>query len=84
MSAAPSVADLRRVTTTTITTAGAFLGMSKSAAYRAADAGDLPTIQVSGHRRVPTPLLLGLVGLPYEVGALPTTTGPHITQEVTS
>lgn len=63
---APTVADLRAVTTVTITQAGAFLGLSPATSYRAAAEGTLPTITVGKHRRVPTPLLLRLVGLPYE------------------
>jgi excisionase family DNA binding protein len=61
-----SVADLRAVTTVTIAQAGAFLSLSQATAYRAAADGGLPTIQVGKHRRVPTPLLLALVGIPWE------------------
>lgn len=63
---APTVADLRAVTTVTIAQAGAFLGMSTATAYRAAAEGTLPVITVGKTRRVPTPRLLALVGLPYE------------------
>lgn len=64
-----TVADLRAVTTVTITQAGAFLNLSPATAYRAAAEGTLPTITVGKHRRVPVPPLLALVGLPYEVGS---------------
>lgn len=65
--AAPSLADLRSRTVVSIAEAGAFLGLSTSAAYRAADRGDLPTITVNGRRRVPVAPLLASVGIPYEV-----------------
>lgn len=62
---APTVADLRAVTTVSIAQAGAFLGLSQATAYRAA--GDtLPVITVGKTRRVATPVLLAIVGLPYE------------------
>lgn len=48
----------------TITIAGELLGMSQSAAYRAAAEGELPTITLSGGRRVPTAELYRLLGLP--------------------
>lgn len=63
---APTADDLRTRTTVTITEAGAFLGLSRSASYRAAADGSLPTIIVGRHRKVPTPRLLALVGLPWE------------------
>lgn len=63
---APTVSDLRAVTTVSIARAGAFLNLSQATAYRAAAEGTLPTITVGKHRRVPTPRLLALVGLPYE------------------
>lgn len=65
--ARPSVTFLRSVATVSIADAGAFLGLSTSAAYRAADREDLRTIKVNGRRRCPTPHLLQMVGLPYEV-----------------
>lgn len=63
---APTASELRATTTVSVATAGSFLGMSASAAYRAADRGDLPTITVNGRRRVPVPRLLARVGLSYE------------------
>lgn len=63
---APTADDLRRATTVSVEGAGAFLGMSASAAYRAADRGDLPVLVVNNRRRVPTPRLLAMVGLSYE------------------
>lgn len=64
--AAPSLADLRSRTVVSIAEAGAFLGLSASAAYRAAERQDIPTVVVGGRRKVPTPLLLRMVGLEYE------------------
>lgn len=63
---APTLEELRAVTTVTITRAGAFIGLSPATSYRAANDGSLPTIQVGKHRRVPTPLLLQLLGLDWE------------------
>lgn len=48
--------------TLTVTEAGELLGLSRSAAYRAADAGELPVIRFGGRLRVPTPRLLELLG----------------------
>lgn len=64
---APTVADLRTVTTVSIAQAGAFLNMSTATAYRAAAEGTLPVITVGKTRRVPTPRLLALVGLDWEI-----------------
>lgn len=64
--AAPTLEHLRSVTTVSITQAGAWLGLSTATAYRAAAEGTLPTLTVGKQRRVATPVLLGLVGLPYE------------------
>lgn len=47
---------------TTIEKAGRLLGLGRSAAYRAADAGDLPTIRINRRRVVPVAPLLALVG----------------------
>ncbi|QIK76037.1 helix-turn-helix domain-containing protein [Nocardioides piscis] len=77
---APTVEELRAVTTVTITQAGAFIGLSPATSYRAANDGSLPTITVGKHRRVPAPLLLALVGLPYEVGSADTA-GPSDLEE---
>jgi hypothetical protein len=48
--------------TLSVTSAGEFLGMSPSAAYRAVERGELPTIRLAGRLRVPTPKLLRLLG----------------------
>ena len=55
--------------TLSVASAGKFLGMSTSAAYRAVERGELPTISLSGRKRVPTLLLLRLLG--YEVADMP-------------
>lgn len=70
-----TVADLRAVTTVSIAQAGAFLGMSTATAYRAAAEGTLPIITVGKTRRVPTPLLLALVGLDWEAQGEPEPAG---------
>lgn len=51
--------------TLSVVRAGAFLGMSPSAAYRAVERGELPTIRLAGRLRVLTPKLLKLLG--YDV-----------------
>jgi hypothetical protein len=43
--------------------AGALVGLGRSAAYRAAKAGDLPTIRVGGRVVVPTAALRRLLQL---------------------
>ncbi len=43
--------------------AGDLMGLSRSAAYRAADRGELPTVRLSGRLRVPIGALLSLMGL---------------------
>jgi excisionase family DNA binding protein len=43
------------------------LGISRSAGYRAAAAGELPTIRLGRRLYVPTARLCALVGLPLEV-----------------
>jgi excisionase family DNA binding protein len=42
------------------------LGLSRSAGYRAAAAGDLPTLRFGRRLYVPTARLLELLGLPVE------------------
>lgn len=49
--------------TISVEEAGRVLGLSRSAAYRAADRGELPTIRLSGRLYVPTPKLLSLLGV---------------------
>jgi hypothetical protein len=53
--------------------AGAVIGLSRSAAYRAADRGELPTVRLSGRLRVPIGALLALMGLIEPAGGDRTT-----------
>ena len=46
--------------------AAKLLGVSRSAAYRAAASGQLPTITFGRRLLVPTPRLLEMLGLPVE------------------
>lgn len=56
--------DPREKPTLPIAEAGALLGLDRSASYRAARSGFLPTLQVSERRWVvPTAALMGLLGL---------------------
>ena len=55
--------------TISVTKAGEILGMSRSAAYRAASRGDLPTIRLAGRLYVPSQKLRSLLG--YEVATHP-------------
>jgi len=50
--------------TLTVAEAGELLGLSRSAAYRAAAEGQLPTVRFGRKLRVPTPRLLALLGHP--------------------
>ncbi|MGI8876141.1 MAG: helix-turn-helix domain-containing protein [Egibacteraceae bacterium] len=50
--------------TITIEEAGELLGISRRSAYRAAAAGELPTLRLGRRLLVPTPRLLALLGLP--------------------
>jgi excisionase family DNA binding protein len=53
--------------TLTIAEAGRYLGLSRTAAYRAATSGHIPTIRTSEHRFVvPTAAFRTLLGLPPE------------------
>lgn len=64
---APALADLRGRTVVSIAEAGALLGLSVSAAYRASARGDLgDLITVNGRSKVPLAPLLARLGLPYE------------------
>lgn len=47
----------------TVQQAAECLGISRSAAYRAAERGDLPVIRLGGRLRVPVPRLMVMVGL---------------------
>ncbi|MGI9018664.1 MAG: helix-turn-helix domain-containing protein [Euzebya sp.] len=46
-----------------VTQAADVIGLSRSAAYRAVDRGDLPTIRLAGRLRVPIGALLTMMGL---------------------
>lgn len=48
----------------TVDVAAQLLGMSRSAAYRAARAGELPVIRLDGGYRVPVAALYGMLALP--------------------
>jgi excisionase family DNA binding protein len=52
--------------TVTVEHAAKLLGMSRSAAYRAAARGELPTIAFGRRRLIPTRRLLELLGLSVE------------------
>lgn len=52
------------VPTVGVAEAGRLLHMSRSSAYRAAAAGDLPTVRLSGRMVVPVAGLYRLLGLP--------------------
>lgn len=62
----PGLSDLRSTTTVSIAQAAAVLGASRATGYRAAAEGSIPTIRVGRTLRVPTALLLEMVGIPYE------------------
>ncbi len=50
--------------TISVEQAAAVLGISRRSAYRAAAAGELPTLRLGRRLLVPTPRLLALLGLP--------------------
>ena len=52
--------------TMTVEQAGVMLGISRRSAYRAASAGELPTVKVGRRLLVPTARLLDMLGLPAE------------------
>lgn len=56
----------------TVPVAGELVGLSRSSAYRAAIAGDIPTTRVAGRLRVRTADLYASLGLPIPAaGAVP-------------
>lgn len=54
--------EIRTRPTITVPEAGAFLGLGRDAAYRAADAGEIPTLKFGRRLVVPVPRLLTLLG----------------------
>lgn len=52
--------------TVDVVLAGRVLGIGKNAAYRAREAGDIPSIKVGGQYRVPTAKLREMLGLPQQ------------------
>jgi excisionase family DNA binding protein len=54
--------------TVSVDEAARLLGVSRSAAYRAAAAGDIPTLRLGRRLYVPTARLLELLGIPVESG----------------
>ena len=63
--------DPSRTPTVNISDAARHLGISRSTAYMAADAGHIPTIRVGLRRRVvPTAALLRMLDLPVRIGEL--------------
>ncbi|MGU3541036.1 helix-turn-helix domain-containing protein [Methylobacterium sp. A54F] len=50
--------------TVDVALAGRVLGIGKNAAYRAREAGDIPSIKIGGQYRVPTAKLREMLGLP--------------------
>lgn len=52
--------------TITVEEAGELVGMSRSAAYRAAARGQLPTVRLGRRLRVPTAKFLSMLGLEGE------------------
>lgn len=54
--------------TITVEEAAELVGMSRSAAYRAAARGQLPTVRLGRRLRVPTAKFLAMLGLDRELG----------------
>lgn len=50
--------------TVDVVLAGRVLGIGKNAAYKAREAGEIPSIKVGGQYRVPTAKLREMLGLP--------------------
>ena len=50
--------------TVDVVLAGRVLGIGKNAAYKAREAGDIPSIKIGGQYRVPTAKLREMLGLP--------------------
>jgi excisionase family DNA binding protein len=63
---APELESTELPPTLTVKRAGELLGLSRSAAYRAAATGELPTLAFGRRLVVPTYRLLEMLGLPVE------------------
>lgn len=62
-----NTADLSGRLTVTIPEAGQLLGIGRDAAYRAAEAGQIPSLRVGRRLLVPLPALMKLVGSDIDV-----------------
>ncbi len=58
-----SIDDLRDRLTVTVPQAGEAIGIGRNAAYRAAAAGQIPTLRLGRRIVVPVPKLLALLGI---------------------
>ena len=56
-------------TTIDVVTAGTLLGIGRNSAYKAREAGDIPSIKVGGQWRVPTAPLKRMLGLEQPAAA---------------
>lgn len=56
------LSDLRERATCSVPEAGDLLGLSRSAAYRAVDEGQIPTIRLGRRLVVPVPELRRMIG----------------------
>jgi excisionase family DNA binding protein len=61
-----NIDDLRGRATITVEEAAALLGISKDSAYRAAQAGQIPTLRLGRRLLVPVPKLLTMLGAEEE------------------
>lgn len=61
--------DPNEVPVLSVQEAGELLGISKDSAYRAANAGEIPTIRIGKRILVPTAKLRQLLGLTNEVAS---------------
>lgn len=59
----PLVPDPHARPTISVPEAGGLLGLGRSASYEAAKRGEIPTIPVGRHLKVPTALILAKLGL---------------------
>ncbi len=57
------IPDPREVPVLDVPSAGAYLGLGRTAAYEAAHRGDLPTIRIGRRVVVPTAKILGMLGI---------------------